>query len=311
METNTIISSSSDIALSIGKYFLYVFSVYWKDIALFTAELILKVALSWIASFSLAVLVSIFIWRSLRKRGVLDALWTHYKFVRRIWLPLIVLLFAYGVSTAFAWRTSGMVIKRAIVERGIVPRAAVSLYCAYQIQHKKIDPEQVRTPDDIIRVLEQGEELYEVTSADFGAKAEQTLREEFTADGSLSIAERSILSIIPFDNLVDGLHDLLIEENPHLMFMMLAALAADTELGRKHMESESFEAFMALGLSRLIQKIEAQCASTVDSLIAPHVWGSLLIALCPFLLILVFRTVVRLTPRKNNMDAHKEMHLTN
>jgi protein tyrosine phosphatase (PTP) superfamily phosphohydrolase (DUF442 family) len=293
------VKSASETSREIGGIFLEIFSLYWKDALLFSGGFFLKVTSAWLCSFFAALVMAVFIWRGIRKRGWLDAPWRYYKYFRWLWVPVIILPFAFGIATTAGWLTGGSVTKRAIVEDRIIPRAVVSLYCAFGLQEGNDDSAPIRTPDDIIATLEKGDELLSSTIAEVGDVAKQSLRADFEKDGSLSVPERMILFVIPSERLGEVLFGEFIDEDPKLVLAVLAAFAANSEAGQEYINSTSQGVVIAAALSRGIRKFELECAAGIDSIIIGSVMAALCIAAIPAFLLLAFRGIVRLRDKKD------------
>jgi len=135
----------------------------WKDIAVFIGVCLFKICIAAAIFFVLGFTIGIVLFLILYKRGIFNAKWKWYRYVKWLWLPVFVL--SLGIAGCYAGVSVGgrKAICDAITKQHIVRKVIANLYCAAILDKMEYKLGGEESISQIIDTLETGQAIIDIT----------------------------------------------------------------------------------------------------------------------------------------------------
>ena len=260
----------------------------WKDIAYFAGKVVIAGILGGILFFLIGAAVGCIVYLLVRRRSVLDAPFSWYRYVRWAWCPVFILTGALGVGYAGVFLGGGLAIKHAIASGRIVERVVANGYCVLAFDSAEYELKGQESAAEIEAVLEQSEGLAEVLTTDLGQMVKEMSREA-AKEGTIP-PERARMIEKVADSRVGEMTMGKIGESPSLVILMFYAVSQGGDKSQEFLQTHPKATPLAAAFTRFFQKIREELCSLVNSLVYPHALLGILLGLSvPFLLVALFR----------------------
>lgn len=282
----TSATSGSSFGADFGSNFLTLCGRHAGDIGWFGASTIINAVLWGSLLLVLGLAVGLAIYFILRGRGLFNAPWTWYRYVRWMWALLFVLCYAFGPAYAGIWLGIERNAKSYIRDKRMLDQVVGNLLIA-----SCMDQAQYRLKGD-----ESAEQLQAVLgdSDTIGKKASEDLGRaigELSGSDDLSWWQRKMLRTVKQETLTKITRDLNMLDPRTAIILFYGGQQIDQYLAG-HPQASPVLASLSLHLAQLR---ESACEG-VNYLTRSHIWTGLgLGALPPVGLLVLFRVVVRTT----------------